>query len=272
MKVKIRVANPAGNITIFVMTPLDRSQYAQAANQLLKRKEYKAEQVGFVEEKADGTCRLQMMGGEFCGNATRSFGYLRSLLDRDHPKLVEVDVSGSDTPLKVEVDFDNNTSRTTMPVPVKMVDLLVPDQGSCPMVCFDGISHIIVKGPRRGDAFVKAVLKAAKEYETCGAYGIMFLEPSGDGMEKCYRMTPVVYVTGTDSLVWESSCGSGSMACAAYLADKKADGTHVYILKQPGGLIEASVIRREGRIAECRMGGRVSVSEELEAEILCSAE
>ena len=38
MKVKIRVADPAGNITIFVMTPLERSQYAEAANQLLEKK------------------------------------------------------------------------------------------------------------------------------------------------------------------------------------------------------------------------------------------
>ena len=74
MKVKIRVADPAGNITIFVMTPLERSQYAEAANQLLEQKKYKAEEVGFVEEKEDGTLHMQMMGGEFCGNATRSFG------------------------------------------------------------------------------------------------------------------------------------------------------------------------------------------------------
>lgn len=272
MKVKIRVADPAGNITIFVMTPLDRSRYAEAANQLLEQREYKAEQVGFMEEMRNGTCRMQMMGGEFCGNATRSFGYLKSLLDPDHPKLVEVDVSGSDSPLKVEVDLEAGTSRTAMPLPRKMVSLLVPGHGSCPMVCFEGISHIIVKGPRRGDAFVQTVLKAAKEQDTCDAYGIMFLEPSGDGMEKCYRMTPVVYVAKTDSLVWESSCGSGSMACAAYLADKKEDGTYIYILKQPDGLIEASVIRRKGKIAECRMGGKVSISDELEAEILCCAE
>ena len=136
------------------------------------------------------------------------------------------------------------------------------------MVCFDGISHMIVKGPRRSDAFVQEVLKAARACETCDAYGIMFLEPSGDGMEKCYRMTPVVYVVETDSLVWESSCGSGSMACAVYLADRKADGTYVYVLRQPDGQIEATVIRREGKTVQCKMGGKVTISGELEAEIL----
>ena len=268
MKVKIRVADPAGNITIFVMTPLERSQYAEAANQLLEQKKYKAEQVGFVEEKEDGTLHMQMMGGEFCGNATRSFGYLKSLMDEKHPALVQVDVSGSESPLDVEVDLEAGTSRTTMPLPRKIVNLSVPDLGTCPMVCFDGISHMIVKGPRRSDAFVQEVLKAARACETCDAYGIMFLEPSGDGMEKCYRMTPVVYVVETDSLVWESSCGSGSMACAVYLADRKADGTYVYVLRQPDGQIEATVIRREGKTVQCKMGGKVTISGELEAEIL----
>lgn len=268
MKVKIRVADPAGNITIFVMTPLKRDQYAEAANQLLKMSEYRAEQVGFVEENRDGSLHMQMMGGEFCGNATRSFGYLKSLLDPAHPRLVEVDVSGSDTPLNVETDLEAGTSRTTMPLPKKIVELAVSGQGSCPMVCFDGINHIIVKGPRRSDAFVQAVLKAAQDHEKYDAYGIMFLEPSGDGMEKCYRMTPVVYVAETNSLVWESSCGSGSMACAVYLAGRKEDGTYVYVLRQPDGLIEATVIRREGKTVQCKMGGTVSISEELEAEIL----
>ena len=90
---------------------------------------------------------MQMMGGEFCGNATRSFGYLKSLVDENHPQLVQVDVSGSESPLDVEVDLEAGTSRTTMPLPRKIVNLSVPDLGTCPMVCFDGISHMIVKGP-----------------------------------------------------------------------------------------------------------------------------
>ena len=58
------------------------------------------------------------------------------------------------------------------------------------------------------------------------------------------------------------------MACAVYLAGRKEDGTYVYVLRQPDGLIEATVIRREGKTVQCKMGGTVSISEELEAEIL----
>ena len=99
------------------------------------------------------------------------------------------------------------------------------------------------------------------------AVGLMFLEPSGDGMERRYRITPVVYVEETKSLVWESSCGSGSMAAAVYLSKMKKDGTYVYLLKHPGGVIEATVVKEDGKVIQCKMGGPVSISEEKSLEI-----
>lgn len=266
-KVKVRIANPAGNITVFVLSPLDRTEYAKAANQLMEMEQFHAEQVGFVEMREDGNLRLQMMGGEFCGNATRSFGFLKSLLDETHPQYVDVEVSGSSDILTVEVNHERGTSRTSMPLPECIKEVEVPGYGSYPVVVFDGIMHMIAKGPQKSEGFVKAAMDAVRAQGKCDAYGIMFLEPSGDGMEKCYRMTPVVLVVETGSLVWESSCGSGSMACAVYLSDRKEDGHYVYVLRQPGGLIEASVVRTDGRAVQCKMGGPVTISEEMEVEI-----
>ena len=152
-------------------------------------------------------------------------------------------------------------------LPEKIEEVETAQYGSYPMVVFDGINHVIVKGPRREDAFVQAVLEAAMAKHKCDACGIMFLEPSADGMEKRYRMTPVVYVEETGSLVWESSCGSGSMATAVYLSKQKNDGKYVYILKQPGGIIEATVVKENGKTVECKMGGPVSVSLEKTVEV-----
>ena len=86
MKMRIRRADPAGNITIFVMDQAERKDYAAISRQLLVREDLGAEQVGFVEKNADGTPHMQMMGGEFCGNATRSFGYLMSMLSEEKPE------------------------------------------------------------------------------------------------------------------------------------------------------------------------------------------
>ena len=115
MKMRIRRADPAGNITIFVMDQAERKDYAAISRQLLVREDLGAEQVGFVEKNADGTTHMQMMGGEFCGNATRSFGYLMSMLSEEKPEEITVDVSGSAELLKAEVDLDKGTSRTQMP-------------------------------------------------------------------------------------------------------------------------------------------------------------
>ena len=77
MKLNVLRADPAGNITLFVLDPVEKSRRADVAAQLMAVPEYKAEQVGFVctpQEGGDG--RMEMMGGEFCGNATRAFGLL----------------------------------------------------------------------------------------------------------------------------------------------------------------------------------------------------
>ena len=73
MKLNILRADPAGNITIFVLDPIEKAQRAAIAEQIMAIPFLKAEQVGYAcppEDGVDG--RMEMMGGEFCGNATRS--------------------------------------------------------------------------------------------------------------------------------------------------------------------------------------------------------
>lgn len=259
MEIRVRVVNPAGNITIFVMNPIRRTEYAWISRRLLEMEEFHAEQVGFVEKKEDGSMYMQMMGGEFCGNATRSFGYLLSMLDENKPKEVMVDVSGADRPLKTEVNHQEGTSRTQMPPPLEIINLDLKEKGMYSMVVFEGICHIIVESAPKDGGFVEQVLREARRLYDCDAYGIMFLEGES--------MTPVVYVKETDSLVWVSSCGSGSMGAAVYLFRNEKEGAYTCRLHQPGGVIEASVLKENGRVTECRMGGPVVISEEITVQI-----
>ena len=259
LKIKVRVADPAGNITVFVMTPVAREKYPAISRQILARKELKGEQVGFVERTDQGRFRMEMMGGEFCGNATRSFAYLLSMLSGQEQQELDVEVSGSEKPLKAVVDRTEGTSQVEMPLPKKIMVLETETGETYPVVVFDGICHVIVEGePRKGE-FVEDILKRAKEMCPCGAWGIMFLK--GD------QMTPAVYVESTDSLVWESSCGSGSMAAAVYLSQREGDGEYFYTLYQPGGEIRAAVSKKTGEIVRCTMGGPVRISQEMELEI-----
>ena len=77
MKVEFVKLSPTQNMTILVKTPVERENHLEVATKLMDYASVGAEQVGFIEN-GQGTIRLQMMAGEFCGNATRSavFHYL----------------------------------------------------------------------------------------------------------------------------------------------------------------------------------------------------
>jgi diaminopimelate epimerase len=86
------------------------------------------------------------------------------------------------------------------------------------------------------------------------ALGVMFYDS-----QKQF-ICPAVYVAATDSLVFESSCGSGSAALAAWKAAELHDGEYRYDAAQPGGIIEVRVSKRAGEISGITIGGPVGLS------------
>ena len=99
MELRYTVIDPTKNITLLVTTPVPRDVQPRVAAELLRR-EKDAEQVGFAEGLAAGNPRLQMMGGEFCGNATMS---MAAWLHRDLPigesRALTLPVSGASAPV-----------------------------------------------------------------------------------------------------------------------------------------------------------------------------
>ena len=78
------VLNPAGNTTILVLSPTDRSDYAEVANKLLEMDfgeqcpwadSVKGEQVAYALDDPAPLPAMEMCGLEFCGNASRAFAY-----------------------------------------------------------------------------------------------------------------------------------------------------------------------------------------------------
>ena len=68
MELNILRADPAGNITVFVLDPVEKTQRAAIAEKIMAIPALKAEQVGYAcvaEDDVDG--HMEMMGGEFCG-------------------------------------------------------------------------------------------------------------------------------------------------------------------------------------------------------------
>ncbi|MDR0710551.1 MAG: hypothetical protein LBF77_10860 [Spirochaetaceae bacterium] len=73
-------------------------------------------------------------------------------------------------------------------------------------------------------------------------------------------MTPAVYVYGTASLVFESSCGSGSAALGTWQSEGLRDGEARYAVIQPGGIIEVRALKHQGQITDLFIGGPISLS------------
>ena len=252
-------ADPAGNLTAIVRGGMtDPAERRDLAEKILASG--KAEQVGFeVPPIMGGDCRLEMMGGEFCGNATRAYGYLCTSERYDGGRYrLHVEISGAEEPVLVQVNLDEQTAFARMPVPRGVRMIRVRDE-VYPVVHMDGIDHMIVEtdvaAEERGN-FVQEALKAMGAGELPAA-GVMFVSED--------KLVPAVYVRETDSLVWESSCGSGSVATCWYLVKTLTEyDREIYpmVFREPGGVLQVDAYVENGEIVDMIMGGSVKISEE----------
>ena len=253
METELRItrANPAGNLTLLIEGDVPPERYAPLAARLLARPDCRAEQAGFLRPPLGaGAGRLEMSGGEFCGNAARSFGLLLAERKGLAHGMIPVEISGCSAPVRVGFDRDAGTAYADMPLPesIGAVDLPEPF-GRRPLVRFEGIWHILAPGLAADrDAFLAARDAVYASPGAPAALGVMFLNESMDAM------TPLVYVRGPETVYEESSCGSGTAAVAAWLAAERSRVT----LRQPGGVLTAESVVDGGVLRSLRIGGPVS--------------
>jgi diaminopimelate epimerase len=256
MAYDIVIADPAKNITVFVLTPVPPDERAQVAGVLLSDPSLKAEQVGFVIPPfRNARWRLEMMGDEFCGNAARSFGlYVARRTGLSGKVCLEVEISGANSPVGVRVDVERGLAEASMP-PVVARKTLAYGGADLPVYVFEGIAHVIAPDIRPSEPVfyaIKALFEGDSDH--CGALGVMFWDSAAR------LMTPAVYVYATGKLVFESSCGSGSAALGLCLAEALDSGEELLTLQQPGGIIEVRVEKRPGEGAVVSIGGPVTLA------------
>ena len=240
-------ADPAGNITLLVLTPVSPALRPAAARELLRR--CGAEQAGFlVPPRLGGDCRLEMMGGEFCGNALRCLGRWWAETHPDHAGPVRGEISGCEHPLTLWTEGDD--VRAELPLP----DSLSEWEGM-PAAVFPGIVHALRRGPALPEEETASLTRALCRRYAAPAAGILALREDGR------TMTPAVYVRDTDTLFFESSCASGSAAAAAILSRETPEGESVFPLRQPGGTILATARREGGVLTGLTIAGPVLLGE-----------
>ncbi|MDR2785576.1 MAG: hypothetical protein LBB83_06650 [Treponema sp.] len=264
MKYDLLIADPAKNITVFVLNHIPAEERAALAAAILADPALGAEQAAFVVPPGRGKNRrwhLEMMGGEFCGNAARSFGlYMAGKMGLRGEHTVVIESSGASSPVPVRVDTETGQAEAEIPGP-HSITALDFEGHALPVCVFEGITHVFAPDlePDRERFFAIKEAFERSAPSLPNAFGVMFAgTPAGDAD---YAMTPAVYVYGTDSLVFESSCGSGSAALTVCKSRSFAEGEAWYRIRQPGGIIETRVVKRAGAVVSVAIGGPVKLWE-----------
>ncbi len=267
MKLNFIKANPTENMTIFILDPLPRSTYSDVANKLMNYNSLCAEQVGYFEKPTiSGSCaRLHMMGGEFCGNASRAFAAFMVQKKYDtfqregDAYIVPFEVSGNDGILEANVkELSDHTFdvRIKLPLHKSAKPFETHYNGvhyPCMLVDFEGISHVVLfTGDDIPDEGLLLHIVEELSPLSSGAFGVMYYQ------QDLNYMTPLVYVEDTKSVVWERSCGTGTAALGVALSLTNQSSIDM-VVNQPGGSLEIMTVWKDGKIEALYLKGEVGI-------------
>ncbi|MGI6680997.1 MAG: hypothetical protein ACOX3T_05925 [Bdellovibrionota bacterium] len=262
--------SPSGNTTILIDSPHVDSPKDRAliSNKIMHNLHLGGEQVGFVSYCADGTPRLDMMEGEFCGNASRAF--LAYLLDKGSPALkhetdeswtCEFSVSGvnkklHETCFKTEkgidalVELDNDIKYITKKYNDTLLDIIE----------MKGITHVLIDTDvlnfdEKNYIEISKQIRTNLNLEDLEAVGTIWYKQAVEEI----KIFPIVWVKNTDSVFYETACGSGTAAIgiAKTLKDKKG---LAILVRQPSNkqiLVKTKI--NNGKITNISIGGIVDI-------------
>ncbi|SDB20585.1 hypothetical protein SAMN05660653_00979 [Desulfonatronum thiosulfatophilum] len=164
------------------------------------------EQVGFIMVDDSRSPRMEMMGGEFCINASLAFA---STLGPQG----WIKVSGLEQP----VAYKNHGGTTVITVPISW-------SRQDNIILLQGIGFILLPSAQRPN-MGKAFLADLCSRFSMPAFGAVLYAEN--------RITPYVHVAAVDSFVPETACGSGSVAYSIFSGVNR-------VVQPSGGVIAVS--------------------------------
>ena len=260
MKMKVTILKPAGNDTALVEgipAKTDRKKINDKIMELFPN----VEQVGFYDLK---NSKLEMAGGEFCGNATRSFAYLALNGKKDQGYFK---ISGTTSKLKAGVKTPN-TSFAQMPI---FASFNKVEQISINIwrVEIKGITHLITPLSDWDEDDLKSegkkLLKKYRLLETSPAAGVMFYS---ELKKDSYKIDPIVWVRDLKTLFYETACASGTTAFGLMIAKQKNESIKDLKILQPSDqFLSVSISVKDQEFEDAYIEGPIKVLEESEVEI-----
>jgi diaminopimelate epimerase len=184
------------------------------------------EQVGFwvAPRRKDADARLEMSGGEFCGNALRALGGIIFLQNKKSLLFLE----SSGTREIVQVNVSKKISTITLPLKG-----FIYQSSVCSL---PGISYVFASTKITKDDALFMLEK--NDLIKLQASGVIGCKKTQDG----FTIKPIVWVRDVATLFEETACGSGTMALAfsKFIDDK----TKRLSIKQPSGYIFSTRISK----------------------------
>lgn len=230
MKIEYYVVDPSKNITALVTTPIDNADKKEIAKAIMINSP-DIEQVGFLSE-ADGKNTLVMSGNEFCGNALMSAAtvvyYLKGLKGEASVIISFSDFGDYEVKVKKE---DNAYFCTSVIDGAKDIgEITFSDNEkkyTFPAFSVRGITHIIADSSLKPETAANLIKDVAKDINDA-AVGIMIFDKNGN------KVTPIVYVKDVDTVCFENSCASGTIALCYMNGSENGED---YVFR--GGIIHA---------------------------------
>lgn len=244
MKTKIKnqyeysILSPGGNIQMLIKGIPPKQKRRFVNNEMIKRFPF-VEQVSFYEYNSKTKIsNLELSGGEFCGNATRSLAYL---LLKGKKGQIKVRVSGTTQMLKAGVK-EKSKAYAQMPIQKDQtiqqlrkglfrIDL----EGITQLVCLDYVSGI---KPEKLKSIAFEILKKKNLIYSVPAAGVMFIEEKN----KLIQLKPIVWVRDIKTILYETACATGTAAVGLWKASQTSKkATKIKVLQPSGKFIEAQV-------------------------------
>lgn len=254
---RLTVMYPSGNTTAIVFDQLLDQDREELNNRIMER--WKTDYTEFPEieqccfmtlpRSPEAIARVEMFGGEFCGNATRSVIYALTG-GNDYEGLIEV--SGVARPLEFKIENEEITLE--MPLP-KELGIEEVEEGT--LVQLDGIAQLVVIDPKeaRTPAQLLRELKNQAKYDlnTQPAVGVSYYDTTTSSTKFN------VWVNAIDTVFDETACGSGTCAIGVAIATKRRESITLGVIQPSGETIKVNCIWDDikGQVTRAEIIGKV---------------
>lgn len=208
---------PMGNSTVLIDCldgEVPRDMFKTVAAVVMQEKYLPCEQVGFIckARHPEHAYRLEMMGGELCVNALRTLAYL--YFRRTGERSFVLESSGSDQSFQMAITPEDSVS-----LQFKMNIQHIPLGGDLGLVQLQGISHFVEEFPSLDLTTPELIMK--RHAALCEKYAEYLKHVEAIGYvpydkRDMIKIVPLVYVPETNTKIFESACGSGTIAVSIH--------------------------------------------------------